>query len=319
MSNEMMGTDFDAMFGDVSMTETPTPVVEEKVVEPVVETVVESVTVNQEPQPSPDVVPTSVSVQAPQMVQQPVQAPVVQQTTAVQKNTGVSDDFEIGFSKEMEQSLADIGIEVGEIGVKVSKVPIERYKASASKVDRISFLTKRVIPIKYHFIEGVGSVMCFHGKCCEIGGVPQVRYLFPIAVYQTDAEGNISGNKVELKILSAGEDLYKSITTINKGTAQYGGIDHGDMLVTCTDEKYQKISLTFAGPAVWRKYSQIAEFLQKRWMQDGANAYMAVARKVDEPTFNKLMNLDDSEDMGPQSTFDAAANQDLSAFFNDND
>ena len=303
MTNEMMGTDFDAMFGDISAESSTEGTVTETV-----ETV-----------PTPPVQAQTVQTQTVQT--QAVQTPMVQQSsTAVKTNGGgVSDDFEIGFSKEMEKSLADIGIEVGDIGVKVSKVPIERYKASASKVDRISFLTKRVIPIKYHFIDGVGSVMCFHGKCCDIGGVPQVRYLFPIAVYQTDAEGNISGSKVELKILSAGEDLYKSITTINKGTAQYGGIDHGDMLVTCTDEKYQKISLTFAGPAVWRKYSQIAEFLQKRWMQDGANAYMAVARKVDEQTFMKLMNLDDDDDMAPQSTFNAATNQDLSAFFNDNE
>jgi hypothetical protein len=241
------------------------------------------------------------------------QAPTVQKKQSLSK--GVSDDFEIGFSKDMEDSLSEMGIEVGDIGVKISKVPIERYKASVSKVDRISFLTKRVIPVKYHFIDGIGSVMCFHGKCCEIGGVPQIRYLFPIAVYQTDADGNLSGSKVELKILSAGEDLYKSIITINRGTAQYGGIDHGDMLVTCTDEKYQKISLTFAGAAIWRQYRDIAEFLQKRWIQDGANAYMAVARKLDETTFNKLLHLD--EDDGVSTSYDSAANTDLSKFFED--
>lgn len=230
-------------------------------------------------------------------------------------NAGVSDDFEIGFSSEMEASLGEMGISVGDIGVKISRVPIERYKASTAKVDRISFLTKRVIPVKYHFVEGIGSLMCFHGKCCEVSGVPQIRYLFPIAVYQTDTDGNISGNKVELKILSAGEDLYKTIITLNKGTEKYGGIDHIDVLVTCTDDQYQKISLTFAGDAVWRKYRQIAEFLKDRWTKDGANAYMAVARKVDEATFNRLMKFDDDEDVKAGSGFDAVANQDLSKFF----
>ena len=230
-------------------------------------------------------------------------------------NAGVSDDFEIGFSSEMEASLGEMGISVGDIGVKISRVPIERYKASTAKVDRISFLTKRVIPVKYHFVEGIGSLMCFHGKCCEVSGVPQIRYLFPIAVYQTDTDGNISGNKVELKILSAGEDLYKTIITLNKGTEKYGGIDHIDVLVTCADDQYQKISLTFAGDAVWRKYRQIAEFLKDRWTKDGANAYMAVARKVDEATFNRLMKFDDDEDVKAGSGFDAVANQDLSKFF----
>lgn len=297
-------TDFDAMFGDVSVVEQPAP-------QPV-----------SQPAPQPAPAPTPVITPAPQPMPQPVVQPSVMSAPAVVSaptNTAVavSDDFEIGFSAEMENALEEMGIQVGDIGVKVSRVPIERYKASSAKVDRISFLTKRVLPIKYHFIEGVGSVVCFRGKCCEISGVPQIRYLFPIAVYQTDADGQISGNRVELKILSAGEDLYKSIITINKGTAQYGGIDHADMLVTCTDDQFQKISLTFAGPAVWRKYRQIAEFLQERWMKDGANAYMAVARKVDEPTFNKLMHLD--EDMpAASSSYDAVANQDLSRFFEDN-
>lgn len=257
---------------------------------------------------------------APVVEEAPAQTTKGEQAVAKKENTavsngGVSDDFEIGFSQEMEASLEEMGISVGDIGVKISRVPIERYKASTAKVDRISFLTKRVIPVKYHFIEGIGSVMCFHGKCCEISGVPQIRYLLPIAVYQTDTDGNISGNKVELKILSAGEDLYKTIITLNKGTERYGGIDHIDVLVTCTDDQYQKISLTFAGEAVWRKYRQIAEFLKERWTRDGANAYMAVARKVDEATFNRLLHLDEEDDVKAGSGFDAVANQDLSKFF----
>lgn len=261
------------------------------------------------------------------MVQEPAKAsevkPVQQTTqpavrpTQSQAVASVSDDFEIDLPAELQQSLEDMGVVVGDIGTKVSKVPIERYKASASKVDRIGFLTKKVMAVKYHYIQGVGSIVCFGGKCCDVGGTPQVRYLFPIAVYTSDSDGNISGKKVELKILSAGDDLYKSIMTINKGTAQYGGIDHIDLLVTCTDDKYQKLSLTFAGPAVWRKYQPIANFLSERWKKDGANAYMAVARKCDEATFMKLAGLTGDSDSQENETFDAAQNADLSKFFDD--
>jgi hypothetical protein len=202
------------------------------------------------------------------------------------------------------------------MGTKVSKVPIDKYKASTAKVDRISFLTKKVIALKFHYIPEVGSIVCFGGKCCEVGGTPQVRYLFPVAVYATDNEGNISGKKIELKILSAGDDLYKSIQTINNGTKQNGGIDHVDLLVTCTDDKFQKISLTYAGPAVWRQYKQIAQFLNDRWQKDGANAYMAVARKCDEASLMKLMGLAGEgadEDAGQQFS----PTTDLSKFFDD--
>ena len=58
---------------------------------------------------------------------------------------------------------------------------------------------------------------------------------------------------------------------LNKGLEQYGGITHADILVTCTDEKYQKITLTFSGSATWRKYKPLADFLAKRWKEDGAH------------------------------------------------
>lgn len=254
------------------------------------------------PEPTPAPAPTP---QAP--------APVQTQNTAL---AGVGDDFEIDLPDELQKSMEEMGIVVGDMGTRVSKVPIDKYKASTAKVDRISFLTKKVIALKFHYIQDVGSIVCFGGKCCEIGGTPQVRYMFPVAVYTSDNEGNISGKKVELKILSAGDDLYKNIQTINNGLKQNGGIDHVDLLVTCTDDKYQKISLTYAGPATWRKYQPIAQFLSERWKKDGANAYMAIARKCDEASLMKLMGLDGQDDDQAPQQFNAA-NTDLSRFFDD--
>jgi hypothetical protein len=234
------------------------------------------------------------------------------ESTQVQES-GVGNDFSIDMPDSLKSSLADVGIEVGDIGMKVSRVPIEKYKASASKVDRIGFITQKVIPVKYHFIDGVGSILCTGGKCCELQGSPTIRYLFPIVEYQTDAEGNVTGGKVALKMLSAGEDLYKSIQTINKGSMSQGGIDHVDLLVTCTDEHFQKITLVQAGEALWRKFSAVAEFLKNKWMQDGDKSYMAVARKVDDETLMRLLDMDTSDET-PQ-TVDMSQNQDLSKFF----
>lgn len=255
-----------------------------------------------QPAPTPDPAPVT-----------PAPVPAPAQNTAL---AGVGDDFEIDLPDELQKSMEEMGIVVGDMGTRVSKVPIDKYKASTAKVDRISFLTKKVIALKFHYIQDVGSIVCFGGKCCEIGGTPQVRYLFPVAVYTSDNEGNISGKKVELKILSAGDDLYKNIQTINNGLKQNGGIDHVDLLVTCTDDKYQKISLTYAGPATWRKYQPIAQFLSERWKKDGANAYMAIARKCDEASLMKLMGLDGQDDDQAPQQFNAA-NTDLSRFFDD--
>ena len=272
------------------------------------------------PQPQAVAAPVPTPAPQPQVVQAQSNLSASQVPSTIQSNTAVAervaDDFSIDLPDNLKSQLIEAGADIGEIGMKVSRVPIEKYKASASKIDRIGFITTKVIPIKTHYIEGKGSIMCFHGKCCELQGNPSVRYLFPIAVYQTDAEGNVSGSKVSLMMLSAGEDLYKTIQTLHKGSAAMGGIDHVDLLVTCTDEKFQKLSLVQAGPAIWREYKVIADFLADKWRTDGDKAYMAVARKVDESSFLKMMDMDvpDSQDSAPQ-TFDPSVNQDLSKFF----
>jgi hypothetical protein len=230
----------------------------------------------------------------------------------------------INMSEHAQKTMESHGVIVGEIGTKISRVPIEKYKASTQKIDRIGFVSKQLIGVKSHFLEDAGSILCFGKKCCEVAGLPQVRYLFPIVIYSTDNEGTIVGKKIELKILTAGEDLYKSIITINRGLAPQGGIENADMLVTCTDDKYQKITLSPIGLAAWKKSASIVQMVQERWASDAEFAYMALARKVDEATFLKLMGMDSVGGMSsgdnsstPGGVFNPAVNQDLSKFFED--
>lgn len=226
----------------------------------------------------------------------------------------------IHMSEHAVKALESTGVVVGEIGTKISRVPIEKYKASTQKTDRIGFVTKQVIGVKSHYIEENGSIICFGKKCCEVCGLPSVRYLFPIVLYSTDNEGTIVGKKIDMKILTAGEDLYKSIITISRGLASQGGIDNADMLVTCTDDKYQKLSLSPIGPASWKKSASIVQMVEERWKDDAEYAYMALARKVDEAAFLKLMGMEDAAIGNAPiagGSFNAAANQDLSKFFED--
>ena len=330
--------DLEAMFSDVpkedtqkSVSQVPTPPTPPA---PPVPPAPPTQSAVPQPPVAPSVPETPVVQEVP--VVQPVpqapvmQAPVVpqpQQNHSVLSNSSapstlqsnnivrdkVDDNFTITVPESLKATLIEAGADIGDIGMRVSRVPIEKYKASASKIDRIGFVWTKVIPIKMHFIEGKGSIMCFHGKCCELQGSPQVRYLFPIVVYQTDSEGNVSGGKVSLMILSAGEDLYRTIQTLHKGSAAFGGLDRVDLLVTCTDEKYQKLSLVQAGPAIWREYRQIADFINNKMQKDIDKAYMAVARKVDESSFLKMVDMAIEENQPPQA--DTIANQDLSKFF----
>lgn len=261
---------------------------------------------DEEEEPEPEPAPKKTQDKA-----KPKQKPPVVEK-AIEKVEGKG----IGLSQKAEASLESTrGVVVGEIGMKVARVPIERYKATTQKIDRISVITKKVIAVKTHYFDGVGSVLCMESKCCEIGGMPNVRYLFPIVVYSTDNEGNIVGKKLDLKILSAGEDLYKSIITVNASCKAVGGIDQVDLYVTCTDEKFQRISLNQAGMAAWRKSKNATQFVVEKWAKDSEFAYMSVARKVDEEALLKLLGMEGTGE-GPQ-VFDDS-NTDLNSFFDDN-
>lgn len=231
----------------------------------------------------------------------------------------------LGIDDASQRDLEREGVIVGDLGeVKMSRIPIERFKASTNKISRIGLLSKRLIGIKYHYHDDCGSIVCFGGKCCELIGLPNARYLFPVVEYSTDNDGNIAGKKLNLRMLSAGEDLYKTIITIHSGCRAQGGIDFVDLLVTCTDDKYQKITLTPCGDAAWRMNENVAKKLADQWAQDSKFAYLAVARKVDEKSFMQLMSADGAggENIpgtagGIYSGNSAAATKDLSKFFED--
>jgi hypothetical protein len=155
-----------------------------------------------------------------------------------------------------------------------------------------------------------------------MAGTSNIRYLYPILQYSTDNEGNVISKKVDLKILCAGDDLNKSIITLSKGYVQnLGGIDHVDLLVTCNDDKYQKLTLSPIGGASWRNVPAIVQMVTERWNEDGKNAYLAVARIIDEPQFLKLVGLENTPGSGVVNSagfgFANASNQDISKFFND--
>lgn len=243
--------------------------------------------------------------------------PSTEVSVAQSKKESIPSNFTIGMPNNSE-AINDVGIATVEIGTKISSVPIEKYKASEDRVDRIAFISKQVTAVKTHYIENFGNVVCFGGKCCDDMGSPKIRYLLPIAKYQTDNDGKVVGSKVELMILSAGEDLYKNIVTLQRSTESMGGIDYIDVLVTCSDSKYQKISLTYAGEAMWRKSNSVANFLNEHWMRDGDKAYMAIARKIDEKKYEELFGDDVTDnDLNYNSGLNNMSDADLSKFFGD--
>ncbi len=223
-----------------------------------------------------------------------------------------------GLEIKLPEMDSHAGMQSVVLGQRISRVPIERYKGTTIKNDRIALITRDGIALKTHYIDNVGSIVCFTtkektGKCCTIAGMPGVRYLFPIVLYSTDNEGNVVSSKVELRMLSAGEDLYKSIIVADRASG--GKLDKFDILVTCTDDKYQKLTLNAAGPAQWLKSEKIVNNIVSQWNNNKESAYMAVARLMDEATFMDAISEGGYQDSGGhQPTFNES-NTDLNSFF----
>ena len=170
------------------------------------------------------------------------------------------------------------GIQKINFGQKTKRYPFNRYKASKDLKSRVCVLTKNdIISLKVHYDDENRSYLCFDGACCERSGYSRIRYLIPIVVYDTDSSGKVVSQKLEIKILSIGEDKYQELIDINEESP----ITEYDILITCSDEKYQKMSFQAArNPAKWKTFSTAREVVTL-WKADRDQAWKCVAKKVD--------------------------------------
>lgn len=185
------------------------------------------------------------------------------------------------------------GIIKGKMGDKESKFPIEKMRFSENKKERIALLTPDVVIIKRHYDEDIGPFFCFDGLCCEKLGFPQVRYLFPIVVYNTDSSGTPVDKEVDIKVLQLGNELYDSIMDKHEAS---GDISNVDLVVSCSDEEYQRVSFTIAGGVNWVKDKEVKKYVYNFWKKNNKYMTMAVGREIDEQEFKQLKGLDNIED-----------------------
>lgn len=188
--------------------------------------------------------------------------------------SGATDlDFNFGDLGEIP------GVVVGDIGIELSRLPVEKTKFTKDSRSLISIITNKVAAVKVHYREGLGSYLCFGGKCCELDGLARVKYLFPILVYNTDKKGSPVSRSLQYKVLAVGKDQYDDIKTI---IDLNGDISNFDLLVTCKDEQYQKISFTMAGEARWKKNQKMIQETLDFWKENLKHLVMPVARKITE-------------------------------------
>lgn len=208
-----------------------------------------------------------------------VNAPVVGSNNQVSKN--VSFKFDFG-------KLNLPGVIIDDIGVEISRYPVDKIKFSKAKREMISIVTPQVMAIKTHYIDGVGSVLCNGKTCCKVAGAPRIKYLFPVVVYETDTKGKPVSSRLNFKVLAVGEGIYKDIMAI----AEVQDITSIDLLVTTKEEVYQDISLTPAGNCRWQSAPKLIEQVTEFWSEHLEDIIKPIAREVDEETLINQVGLD---------------------------
>jgi len=187
----------------------------------------------------------------------------------------------------------------GDFGTEVQRYPINRFKASVGPTYRIGIIDRRIAIVRTHWMDDFGYFYCFSGKCCENSGIPSVRYIVPIVLYDTDMIGQIISAKFDIMYMSLAEDEYKALKTLDSNIP----IDTLDFLLTCSDQQYQKIHMQNVGPATWRQYPQLTAPVMEKWNgnpQMGVPALKnllptVIARVLSEAQFIKLLSGEQSQ------------------------
>ena len=133
----------------------------------------------------------------------------------------------------------------------VKSLAIEKYRGSKGAKDIVSVLSLDIGSAHMHFADGVGYFYCFSGICCQLLDLARTYYIVPIIQY-TARDINDYGLPVQVKYLSLSPSAYESDLLLKQSIAQKTGtsIDKQDMLITCTDESYQKLVFQTLGPCI---------------------------------------------------------------------
>ena len=193
------------------------------------------------------------------------------------------------------------------LGTKVARYPISKFRGVQGFIRRIAIpSTKKIYAVKTHYDPDIRSFYCFEGLCCDYSD-PMVRYLFPILVYDTDKEGNIISAKFTIEFLALSESYYNSILLMHKSYP----LDTVDILVSCTDERYQKNSFQAGGETTWKKNENFAKKVGEEYIRREKHIIRAYAKRLGktkveaEATYRRLKGDDEGgSDSSPVANFD---------------
>ena len=173
-------------------------------------------------------------------------------------------------------------IVVAPTGSKLSRYPFPKIKFEEGRRCRVSLLTEDVIMIKLHYHPDLGYVLCDGGACCKYCDRVSIKYCYPCVMYETNNSGQIVSQKVELRLLVLGGEMYDQISLLSEIG---GSITNMDLLFSCTSTQYQKCQVTQAGGAYWLNNPDMVQYVTNYMNSNGDKILDAMGRTYTNEEF----------------------------------
>lgn len=193
--------------------------------------------------------------------------------------------------KALTTPKKNVGFVEIDFGDKISYSPISRYKGKKDKRDLVQILSLNPLAVRYHYEAGVGYYYCYGGGCCNRGNPVNIRYVFPIVVFDTDVRGKIVSDNFEISYLQLGSEAYENLILKYEINADLG---ERAILISCSDEKYQRLSLEVAGESPLKTKPELQKLVLESYQELRPHIPASIARLVsNDAELNAILKRDD--------------------------
>jgi len=145
---------------------------------------------------------------------------------------------------------------------KVETSSYDRYKGVKGKTDRVAFISEKLIRAWRYYHRNTGFRMPTDATLQALLktqlGEPEQRFGVTVFHYTTDEQGLLLDAKKcqgRVKLWSLSEGKYEELSTLHRQWPLLDkgwGEDQKDVLINCTDEKWQRMTYTPCPEAHWK-------------------------------------------------------------------
>ena len=202
------------------------------------------------------------------------------------------------------QATTDDEVTFGDKRVELSDY--DRYKGRKGVTDRLAVISPTLVRAFIHFhrsAQGGGSFRCLSpgsdpmAVCCEHKGTPDQRFGIVVFHYFTDDEGVlVNDDKLtgKIKLWCITESRYGALTDLHKEWPLLNGgfeAPQHDITLKCTEEQFQKMTITVAKKAHWKTKQAWYDALTKKFPKAREKVLLALGRTLKEAEIMERLGL----------------------------